>query len=132
MAHSEVEASYGRCALNPKFFDRFYEVFLKSHPDIAPMFRNTDFAKQKGLLRAGVATLLMLESGKPLAKMTLDRIGASHGAKGKFNVPHRLYPYWIDSLMAVVRECDAKLSPSLEQQWRTALQRGVDYIVAHG
>ncbi|TAJ29072.1 MAG: globin [Nitrospirae bacterium] len=132
MAESEVEKSYGRCALNSKFIDRFYEIFLKSHPDIGPMFKNTDFVKQKVALRSGVATMLMLDSGKAMAKVTLDRIAATHSQKGNLKIPHKLYPYWIDSLLATVKECDPEFKPALELQWRSALQKGVDYIISHG
>jgi len=131
MSNDKVVASFGRCTMNRKFFDRFYEIFLKSHPSIPPMFKSTDFAKQKGLLRSGVSMMLMLDKGQMVAKMALDRIAASHGAKGKVNVPHSLYPYWIDSLIAAVKECDAECTPELEREWRQVLQRGVNHIMSN-
>jgi hemoglobin-like flavoprotein len=132
MAQSDVDASYARCVTNPKFLDRFYEIFVRSHPDIGPMFKDTDFAKQKMALRSGLSLLLMLEAGKPFAVETLSKIGATHGAKGKWNVPHKLYPYWIDSLMAAIKECDPEFKPELETPWKNALQKGVNYIISHG
>jgi len=31
-----VKHSYGRAALKPAFFDRFYDIFLGSHPSFKP------------------------------------------------------------------------------------------------
>ncbi|MCL5668412.1 MAG: hypothetical protein M1392_00060 [Gammaproteobacteria bacterium] len=42
---SALKDSYGRCTVNQKFLDRFYDIFLTSHPAIKPMFAKTDFAK---------------------------------------------------------------------------------------
>ena len=42
-----VKQSYGRACLAPHFIDRFYDIFLGSHPSIKPMFKHTDFARQK-------------------------------------------------------------------------------------
>lgn len=46
MAQSEVEKSFGRCTVNPNCLDRFYQIFLASHPAIAPMFAHTDMTRQ--------------------------------------------------------------------------------------
>lgn len=132
MISQEVKNSFGRCVRNPRFFDRFYEIFLQSDPAIAPMFTNTDMAKQKQLLRQGVSMLLMLEDNSTSARMAVDKIAKTHGPKGQINVPHRLYPFWINSLVATIKESDPQFTPALEREWRTALQRGVDYIIAKG
>lgn len=46
----EPKDSFGRCISTPQFIDRFYEIFLASHPAVKPMFRNTNFVQQKELL----------------------------------------------------------------------------------
>lgn len=132
MISQEVKNSFGRCVRDEKFFDRFYEIFLHSEPSIAPMFKKTDMAKQKQLLRQGVSMLLMLDDNSASARMAVDKIAETHGPKGQINVPTKLYPYWIDSLVATVKECDPKFTTTLEREWRAALQRGVDYIIAKG
>ncbi len=131
MADSDVSQSYGRCCVNPKFFDRFYDIFLKSHPAIAPMFQNTNFGKQKALLRSGLSMMLMHTDGKPFGTQAMDRIGESHGKK-KMNIDPSLYQYWIDSLVTAVKECDPEFNQALEASWRKVLRNGVDYIVAGG
>ncbi len=126
---SEVKKSYGRACLNPHFFDRFYDIFLQSHPDIKPLFANTDFKKQKEALRTGLAMLLAHVDGKPTGTMTVNRIAESHSRK-KLNINPNLYQYWIDSLVAAVKECDSQCTPDLARAWEKCLRAGVDYIVS--
>lgn len=122
-----VKQSYGRACLSPHFIDRFYDIFLASHPDIKPMFTNTDFSKQKQLLRTGIAMLLSHVEGKAAGTMTLNRIAESHSKK-KMNIHPGLYQYWIDSLVGAAKECDTKWTPDLERAWQKVLRAGVDYI----
>ena len=126
---SEVKKSYGRACLNPKFLDRFYEIFLGSHPRIKPLFAKTDFKKQKEALRTGLAMLLAHLEGKPTGTMTLDRIGESHSKKN-MNIDPNLYQYWIDSLVKAVKEIDPQFTPELERGWEKVCRAGVDYIVS--
>lgn len=131
MVDAPVQQSYGRCCLNPTFVDRFYEIFLASHPAIAPMFGNTDFAEQQALLRTGVSLVLMQATGHSVTKDVLSRIAESHGVK-RMNIDPNLYQYWIDSFVAAVKECDPQYTAALGGEWRKVLRNGVDYIVAQG
>ncbi len=91
------------------------------------MFVNTDFKKQKELLRTGIGMLLAHLEGKPAGKMTIDRIAISHN-KSHMNIAPSLYQYWIDSLVKTVAHCDSKYSPDLERSWQKVLRAGADYI----
>jgi methyl-accepting chemotaxis protein/hemoglobin-like flavoprotein len=131
-AHHAVTTSFGRCSLNPKFLDRFYDIFLKSHPAIAPMFKHTDFARQKSLLKQGLTMMLMFADGSASATASLKKIAESHSPAGRWNIPHQLYPYWMNSLLAAVKECDTDFTSSLEAEWRAVLESGVNYIITEG
>lgn len=126
---SAVTESFGRCCVNPRFLDRFYEIFLSSHPAIKPMFQKTNMDKQKSLLRQGLSMIIMHGEGNTFGTRSLDRIAESHGRKG-MNIDPNLYDYWIDSLMKAVKESDPECNPALEAQWREILQKGVKYIIA--
>lgn len=126
---AEVKQSYSRACLNPKFFDRFYEIFLASDSRIKPMFAKTDFKKQKEDLRTGLAMLLAHLEGKTAGTMTVNRIAQSHSKKN-LNIDPNLYQFWIDSLVKAVRECDQKCTPDLERAWHKCLRSGVDFIVS--
>ena len=129
MSLAEVKESYSRCCVNPRFFDLFYENFLRSHPTIAPMFAKTDMTKQKSLLRQGVSMMFMHLGGNSVGTTGIDRIAESHSKK-KLNIDPNLYDYWINSLVKSVKECDPKITPTLEVEWKKVLRSGVDRIVA--
>jgi len=124
---SPVKDSFSRCCTNPKFLDRFYEIFVGSHPAIAPMFRNTDFAKQKQLLRTGITMVLMHGEGNKVGTQGLDRIAQSH-SRTKLNIEPSLYPNWVESLIKAIKECDPQCNKQLEEDWRAMLQKGTAYI----
>lgn len=128
---SEPRDSFGRCIIYPSFLDRFYEIFLASHPAVKPHFKNTNFVRQKDLLRTGLSMMLMFEDEKPVAKLALNRIGKSHGKEG-LNIDRGLYQCWLDSLVAAVKEYDSQFSPEVERRWRVAMQKGIDCILAQG
>jgi hemoglobin-like flavoprotein len=129
MAQSEVEKSFGRCTVNPKFLDRFYEIFLASHPTIGPMFAHTNMARQKGLLRAGLTMVVMHAQGNSFGTRSLDKIAESHSKKN-WNINPSLYPFWVNSLIQTIREVAPQMSPALEAEWRKTLEAGVNYIAA--
>ncbi|HEX9758533.1 MAG TPA: hypothetical protein VGB26_12180 [Nitrospiria bacterium] len=55
----EPKESYARCISNPNFINRFYEIFMASHPDIKSLFKNTDWDKQMELLKKGVSMMIL-------------------------------------------------------------------------
>jgi len=126
---AEPKESYARCIVNPKFIDRFYEIFIESHPDIKPLFKNTDWEKQKELLRKGVSMMILFENNDPVATSVLNRIDEFHSPRGTYVDP-KLYPYWVDSLLATVEEFDQKFSPEVEVAWRRVLNKGINFIVS--
>jgi len=79
---SSVQESYARCTLKSGFIDRFYEVFLASHPSLAPRFANTNMADQKGLLRTGISMMLLFSKENSMATNALNRIGETHKPEG--------------------------------------------------
>ena len=125
----EAEASYGRCLLKDGFLNRFYEIFMASHPDIRTMFAHTDFSAQIGLLRHGLNSVFMFSENNPIARKTLTRIRSSH-SKDKLNIAPSLYRYWIDSLIKTVSEFDPEFTGDIEQAWRRVIQPAVDYIAS--
>lgn len=126
-AQRAVQDSYGRCLARKDFFDRFYIIFVDSHPDIRPMFAKTDMPKQKELLRHGLMSALLFMESDVMAKACIDRIRATHGAT-RLNIRPALYQYWIDSIVQTVSESDPQYSPALGEQWREVLVPAVRHI----
>ena len=131
-AVTNVNLSYGRCSMSPGFFDTFYDIFLKSSPIIAPMFANTDFSKQKSLLKGGITFVLMYAKDPAAAfpKGKLEAIGDIHN-RARVNVAPNMYPFWIDSLMQAVKQHDKDYTPELEKQWRAVIKPAIDLMVTH-
>lgn len=120
-AFDDLQQSYGRCLRDKNFISRFYEIFLASHPDIAPMFDKTDFGTQRMALRHGISAAIMHASGSALSKRTIEQMARVHGRKGHAPVAPHLYPHWIDSLVKAVKECDPHATPELLERWRQAM-----------
>ena len=120
-----AQESYSRCLRSPRFFASFYERLLASDPSIPPMFAKTEFPKQHKLLQHGLG--LLLSYANRIDDSLLERIAARHSSSG-LNVPPALYPLFTESLLATVRELDAKCSPEIEQAWREALEPGLAFM----
>ena len=94
---------------------------MASHPAIAPMFVNTDFGAQRMALRRGISVAILHAAGSGLSRRTTEQMADVHAAHGRAPVDPALYPYWIDSLLAVIAETDDEATPALLARWRTAM-----------
>lgn len=119
--YDDLQQSYGRCLRAGGFIERFYDIFLSSHPDIGPMFAKTDFQQQRMALRRGISAAISHAAGSSLSRRTVEQMAQSHSSKGRTPVRPDLYPYWIDSLIAAVQEFDAQANPALLRRWREAM-----------
>ena len=130
-SYDDLQQSYGRCLRWKNFIERFYEIFLASHPDIAPMFAETDFQKQRMALRRGISAAISHAGGSSLTKRTIDQMADTHSRKGHAPVPPELYRYWVGSLLQAVREMDPEATPALIERWRQGMGAVVDTFVGH-
>ncbi|MCX7556716.1 globin [Xanthomonadaceae bacterium JHOS43] len=127
----DLQQSYGRCLREKNFIERFYEIFLASHPDIAPMFEKTDFNTQRFALRRGISVAIEHANGSRLAERTMNQMADTHSRKGSVPVPPSLYRYWVDSLVRTVDEVDPQSSDALLERWRTGMNKVVSTFQAH-
>lgn len=123
-----VQQSLGRCLLNRVegvgFLDAFYDEFLASDPRIKPLFAKTDMAKQRGLLRHGLAMLIMYASGTGLAKSVIEQLALSHD-RNHLKIDPGMYRLWEDSLLACVKRYDRNFDDALGRHWAEALEPGI-------
>ncbi len=121
-----AEDSYHRCG-HEAFFHAFYRRLLGSDETIRRKFGRTDFEKQNKLLQHGLGLLFIYaKRGNPAL---LERIATRHGPQD-VDVPPTLYPLFVDSLVATVREFDTLCSPEVEQAWRAAVAPGIAFMCA--
>lgn len=127
----EVIESYKRASTEPRFLDRFYELFIESDEAVAPFFAATDMVQQKFLLSRSLAVLLQHASGVEGARASMDKWAKRHGP-ADLNIPERLYKCWLNSLIQAITECDKKFTRGLEGKWRDVLEKEVGYFTRRG
>ena len=125
---SEVMDSFHR-ARKRELAERFYEIFLDADPRFRPMFKHTDFTRQKELLTHSIMMLLEYSDGKATGKMAIDRLAELHSRK-RMNIEEDMYPIWMDCLMKAVAKTDPQFSPDLEKKWRNSLQKGITVMIS--
>jgi hemoglobin-like flavoprotein len=115
-------ASYARCQKAPEFFRAFYNRFLASDPTVPPYFASTRFDKQEKLLQHGLSMLLIF--ARRANPHLLNRLVERHGP-GDLNIPARLFPVFLESLLETVKEFDSECDPAVLEAWRSALRPGI-------
>lgn len=124
-----VQDSYGRCLLNGGFWDSFYKHFISSSDKIARMFVNTDMAKQAKLMKTSLNFIIMYgkDPDAAFAKGKLEEVGQIH-SRGRVNVSHELYGFWVSSLLKTIKENDAGFSPQTEDAWIQVITPGLNLL----
>ena len=124
------ESSLRRCDRDPQFLDYFYDRFLASSPKVKEKFAKTDFAKQKRLLRASFYLMVLVaEDPKYGPERYLDHLAARH-SRQDLDIGSELYDLWLDSLLAVVRECDPQCNAEVEEAWEAMMQIGIGFMLS--
>ncbi len=129
MGQADVRASFDRCEKSGDFAECFYEIFLNSSPEIAPLFAKTDFEQQRRLLRATVYIIVTRDVDDPRGQETLERIGRSHG-RSELDIRPELYEIWLDSLCETAKRLDPGWTPDLESSWRERMAPGIALITS--
>jgi len=128
-ARDLANASYQRCCETPGFFESFYRNFFKACPAAAPRFAQTDFERQNKLLRHALGLLLVFPKQPEGEPTVLTRVAERHSRRD-LDVPPTLYPPFVDSLIATVRQYDPAFSAEVEEAWRRTVEKGVNYMIA--
>jgi hemoglobin-like flavoprotein len=123
-----VRASFGRCD-SPAFYDTVYGNFLGKSSEVRRLFANTDFTRQKLLLRSAVTLMVRFQLPDPQAQELFKSVGRTHSRSG-YDVDPSLYGLWLDSVLESVEKHDPQASPEIADAWRAYLQDGIDMIVS--
>lgn len=114
---------------NQDFFHEFYDTFFQSSPVIPEMFKDTDFRKQRELLRQGIELMIWFAEGDEAAREKLLKIAVIHK---RFRLTSEMYDLWRNSLLKILAKNDPEFNPALEAAWNTVLSRGIDFFLEHG
>ena len=126
---NDVQHSFGRCNLSPKFLDTFYQNFMATSPEVAALFSKTDFVKQKRMLQMSLNMLIVYASGNGVVDGYMKQLAEKHSHR-ELNIEPRHYTAWLDSLLKAVAQYDREFTPELEQAWRKCLRKGIDMMKA--
>ena len=126
--HDIVQASYDRCLANGDFFQTFYDIFLATSPDIASKFAQTDFNKQKNIIKASVAMMIRLGTGNANARRIIEKVGDTHGQQG-LDIRPAFYDLWLNSLCNAIEIHDTEYSAELATLWRERMQEGIQLVI---
>lgn len=115
--------SFERCTSQPGFFEHFYAHFLATSPNIAALFKQTNFTRQKRLLKSSLLLLMMyymeLESPE-----SLHRVIEAHD-RYHYNITPELYDQWLTCLLETVKAHDPYYDATVEAAWRAILEKGI-------
>ena len=122
--------SLERCSANPRFYERFYEIFLASSPKIAEKFAHTDFVRQRAALNASLHKMVLAvgdETGPPEKHLT--DLAEMHSSRA-LNIGAEFYDYWLDSLLTTVREIDPEYDQHVHNAWERTMLIGIGFLLS--
>ncbi len=124
-------ASLRRCLESEDFLKRFYELFLNSSPEIKEKFRDTDFERQRRVLRDSFLVMEMVSESSPdsPAWASLRKLAVAHDRQHR-DIRPELYDIWLESLSEAVSEIDPDYSSEIEKAWRKTMQTGINQMQA--
>ena len=108
------------------FFDRFYEQFLASSAEAKEKFKNTDFSRQKEMLRDSLGHMERFSLYKRADDIML-KLAKKH-SRAELDIQPHLYDVWLTSLIVAVKEFDSEFDDDVEIAWRMALAAGIEYM----
>lgn len=114
---------------NHDFFHEFYDRFFASSPEIPKMFADTDFRKQRELIRQGIELMISYAEGHDWARDKLLKIAVIHK---RFGLTREMYDLWRTSLLKTLEKNDPDYSAPLEGAWNQVLSQGIEFFLEHG
>lgn len=122
--------SFHRCQAVPGFFDSLYQKLINSSDEVRAKFANTDFERQKRLVRTSFYLLMLSAQDKMNGpEKYLEGIAIRHSAEQLDIAPH-LYSLWLECLLSTVEDTDPNYSEDVEEAWRELMNVGVLYLIS--
>ncbi len=126
-AMTEARASYDRCAQVSQFVDDFYARLFEVLPEARVRFAETDFDRQRKLLRHAIGLLLSFPTERAGEPNILSRLAERHSRKD-LAIDPSFYGPFLESLIDTVKRHDSSCTPAVELAWRTTLAKGFAYM----
>jgi hemoglobin-like flavoprotein len=111
-----------------EFFRRFYEKLFALCPDVEPLFRNVDMARQYQIVNRAIHRLLEFRPDREAEREALRQVASSHA---KLKLTRRHHELFLEALVGTLGErygADAleawreTVAPALEFMWQCQVE----------
>jgi len=111
------------------FFERFYEILVKSDPLIEELFNQTNMKHQASMLEQSITHFTSFAHKlKPTKEM--KKLAILHG-KDRLNIPIKYYDLWLRSILQTVSERDPEFNVHVNTAWRVTMAPGLEYMKSY-
>ena len=117
--------SLERCMKNDRFISIFYDIFLSSSCEIPAFFADTNFSRQRRILKSALYETITVTVRRIADLSALSGLSRRHQA---LQIEPRHYDLWIQSLISAVERCDPHYDRDVGRVWREAFQPAIDYM----
>lgn len=100
---------------------------MATSPEVATLFKHTDFTRQKKRLQMSINLLISHAMGIDNVDRYLHQLAEKH-SRHHLNIDPRHYTTWMNNLMKAVKQHKPKYTPELKQAWRTGVTHGFELI----
>ena len=109
-----------------KFFEDFYQNFVKRSVEVSRVFEFTDLARRKHMMKASLIFLVSV-IGDVGASRAIEKLAKDHSSALR-NIRHSLYDDWLESLIETAQKYDPLFDRGSERSWRLAMSKGIAYM----
>lgn len=108
-----------------EFFDLFYNNFINSSPQVKEVFRNTNMANQKTMLKTAITHMVMFFTSKR-ASQYLITTATAH--KNSYQISTTLYEDFLNTLILTLESFDPNFNNQTAVAWRVTLAPGIEFM----
>ena len=130
MSPEELElfhTSLNRCTANEEFLETFYDLFMRSSPEVREKFARVNWFRQKRMLVASFHMMMVAEEEGTDGNPHLERVASTHSKQGR-DIPPHLYDHWLSCLLQAASKYDSQWDEGCETVWRKMMEKGIRYM----
>ncbi len=129
LEYSDLKSSLARAKEEGDFYHLFYGILLSSSAKVKQRFIYSDLGALRTSFQSTFEDIFEYAIGQQQSSSKMDMLRLSH-SKNYIGIEPGLYRHWVDSLLRTLEVLDPEYNPDLEQSWRLALNKVVNYMAA--
>lgn len=111
-----------RCAGNPAFYQRFYELLLRTCPEVRPHFATLNLHRQGAMLDQAIEQMLNFQPGPEPTTLSCVALGHAH-----LGLSPAHFDRFLEAFVRTLAEFGREEEPALDA-WRHVLRPGIEYM----